>query len=283
MTLGWHAWMAAASGRTGMGIYGLAMRTRSKIFKKLSTGFVRTRLAGLLALSAIFLITGASAQTAGPEIPRMPDGKPSFVGYWDLPYTPNMAAKDGEAAIPYTDAGRAAFKNHDAKDDPTSLCLYPGMPRIMQSPYPIQIIQTQEYVTILFEYMRQFRAIPTDGRAHPENLPPSFMGDSTGKWEGDTFVVDTTGLNDRTWLDTAGHQHTADMHLTERFTRTLTTINLEYTIDDPKMYAKPWVQQRIIRPSKPAPHGLPQLIEYSCEENNKDIQHLITTKPAADR
>ena len=78
-------------------------------------------------------------------------------------------SKDGEAAIPYTDAGRAAFKNHDAKDDPTSLCLYPGMPRIMQSPYPIQIIQTQEYVTILFEYMRQFRA-------NSLGVPASFTG-----------------------------------------------------------------------------------------------------------
>ena len=247
------------------------------------TGSARSRLAGL---SSIVLVTASAfAQTAAvPPIPRMPDGKPSFVGYWDLPYTPNMAAgKDGEAAIPYTDAGRAAFKNHDSKDDPTSLCLYPGMPRIMQSPYPIQIIQTPEYVTILFEYMRQFRAIPTDGQAHPTNLPPSFMGDSVGKWEGDTFVVDPTGLNDRTWLDTAGHQHTADMHLTERFVRTPTTINLEYTIDDPKMYSTPWKQVRVIRPSKPAEHGLPQLIEYSCEENNKDIQHLITTKPAADQ
>jgi hypothetical protein len=73
------------------------------------------------------------------------------------------------------------------------------------------------------------------------------------------------------------------MHLTERFVRTPTTINLEYTIDDPKMYAKPWKQERIIRPSKPAGHGLPQLIEYSCEENNRDVRHLITTKPAADR
>jgi hypothetical protein len=250
---------------------------------KLSTGSARSRLAGLVS-AAVFLTASAFAQSkADPVIPRMPDGKPSFVGYWDLPYTPNMAAKDGEAAIPYTDAGRAAFKNHDAKDDPTSLCLYPGMPRIMQSPYPIQIIQTQEYVTILFEYMRQFRAIPTDGRAHPENLPPSFMGDSTGKWEGDTFVVDTTGLNDKTWLDTAGHQHSDEMHLTERFVRTPTTINLEYTIDDPKMYAKPWKQERIIRLSKPAAYGLPQLIEYSCEENNLDVRHLISTKPNADR
>src|SRR5207249_4895128 len=103
--------------------------------KKLLTGSARSRHVGLLALSV--LASSALAQTpAAPVIPRMPDGKPSFVGYWDLPYTPNMAARDGEANVPYTDAGRAAFKNHDAKDDPTSLCLYPGMPRIMQSPYP---------------------------------------------------------------------------------------------------------------------------------------------------
>src|SRR5689334_24584058 len=155
------------------------MRTRSKTFKRLLPASARFRLAGL-ASATVLLAVNAFAQSAqsAPAIPRMPDGKPSFVGYWDLPYTPNMAAKDGEAAVPYTDAGRAAFKNHDAKDDPTSLCLYPGMPRIMQSPYPIQIIQTQEYVVILFEYMRQWRAIPTDGRKHPENLPPSFMGDS---------------------------------------------------------------------------------------------------------
>src|ERR1700690_2307843 len=129
MKLEWRAWTAAASDRTGMGIFGLAMQTRSKTFRKLLTGSARSRHAGLLALSAILLATTASGQSAqkAAEPPRMPDGKPSFVGYWDLPYTPNMAAgKDGEAAIPYTDAGRAAFKNHDAKDDPTSLCLYPG-------------------------------------------------------------------------------------------------------------------------------------------------------------
>src|SRR5690348_7810079 len=248
------------------------MRTRSKTSKKLSVASAKFPLAGL---SAAFIIAGilvgsAAAQTAAsPDIPRMPDGKPSFIGFWTLPYTPNMAAKDGEASIPYTDAGRAAFKNHDSKDDPTSLCLYPGMPRIMQSPYPMQIIQTPEYVVMLFEYMRQWRAIPTDNRKHPENLPPSFMGDSVGRWEGDTFVIDTIGLNDKTWLDTAGHQHTADMHLTERMQRTPTTIVLEYTVDDPQMYSKPWKQERIIRPMPPAAHGLPQLIEYSCEENNR--------------
>src|SRR6185369_3027560 len=154
---------ATASDRTEMGIYGSAMQIRSKIFKKLLTGSAEFRLAGLSA--AMVLAASAFGQTApAPAIPRMPDGKPSFVGFWNLPYTPNNAAKDGEASIPYTDEGRAAFKNHDAKDDPTSLCLYPGMPRIMQSPYPMQIVQTKEYVTMLFEYMRQWRNIPTDGR-----------------------------------------------------------------------------------------------------------------------
>jgi len=213
----------------------------------------------------------------------MPDGKPSFSGFWNLPYVPNIAAsKEAEAAVPYTPAGLAAFKTHDSKDDPTSLCLYPGVPRIMQSPYPMQIVQNPEYVTMLFEYMRLWRAIPTDGRTHPENLPPSFMGDSVGKWEGDTFVIDTIGLNDRTWLDTAGHQHTDNLHVIERIRRTPDTILYEYTIDDPKMYAQPWKQERVLRPLK-AVHGMPELIEYVCTENNQDVRHLISTKPAADR
>ena len=109
------------------------------------------------------------------------------------------------------------------------------------------------------------------------------MGDSVGKWEGDIFVIDTIGLNDKTWLDTAGHQHTDEMHLTERMRRTPDSIVLEYTVDDPKMYSKPWKQERIIRPLPPAAHGLPELIEYSCEENNQDVRHLISTKPNADK
>jgi len=146
----------------------------------------------------------------------------------------------------------------------------------------MQIVQNPEYVTMLFEYMRLWRAIPTDGRKHPENLPPSFMGDSVGKWEGDTFVIDTIGLNDRTWLDTAGHQHTDNLHVIERMRRTPDTILYEYTIDDPKMYAQPWKQERVLRPLK-AVHGMPELIEYVCTENNQDVRHLISTKPAADR
>jgi len=238
---------------------------------KLSTGSARSRRAGLVS-AAVFLTASAFAQSkADPVIPRMPDGKPSFVGYWNLPYTPNMAAKDGEASVPYTDAGRAAFKNHDAKDDPTSLCLYPGMPRIMQSPYPVQVLQTPEYLIFAFEYMRLWRVIPMDGRPHPQRVEPSFMGDSVGHWEGDTFVVETIGLNDKTWLDTAGHQHSDQMRVIERFTRTDPgTIQYEVTIDDPNVYTRPW------KVSIPLTRDAEYVVyEYACHEGNQATENIL--------
>lgn len=235
------------------------------------------RLIAALCLGAV-LLTAQELKKA--DIPRMPDGKPSFQGYWNIPYTPNMAQAKGEASIPYTDAGRAAFINHDSKDDPTSLCTYPGVPRIMQSPYPMQILQTPEYVIFIYEYMRLWRVIPTDGRPHPDRVEPSFMGDSTGRWDGDTFVVETIGLNDKTWLDTAGHQHTDQLKVIERFTRTKESIVMNYDVIDPGYYSKPWNLERPLTPLK-AVYGLPELIEYVCTENNRDVQHLMPTKPAA--
>src|SRR5262249_36372660 len=156
---------------------------------------------------------------------------------WNVPYVPNMA-QGHEENVPYTDRGRAAFKNHDSKDDPTSNCWYPGVPRVMQSPYPMQIVQTRDYVVLLFEYMRMWRTFPLDGRPHPQKMEPAFMGDSVGHWEDDTLVVDTTNLKDApwTWLDTAGHQHSDVLHVTERFQRKEGAIAYEFTVDDPKMY-----------------------------------------------
>src|SRR5215469_11530763 len=135
----------------------------------------------------------ALAQGAAPSIPRMPDGKPDFSGYYDIPYVPNMALNK-EDEVPYTERGRAAYRNHDAKDDPTANCWLPGVPRIMQSPYPIQMVQSPRYLIILFEYMHTFRSIPLDGRPHPPHMEPAFMADSTGHWAGDTLVVDTASL-----------------------------------------------------------------------------------------
>jgi hypothetical protein len=239
-----------------------------------------------LGIAVAGLATPGLAQTvaanpAPKPIPRTPDGKPDFTGFFNLQYTPNMAMGK-EDLVPYTPAGKAAYANHDAKDDPTSNCWLPGVPRIMQSPYPTQFVQTATHLAILFEYMHTFRDIPLNGRPHPANMEPAFMGDSTGHWEGDTVVVDTVGLKGPpwTWLDTAGHQHSDEMHVTERFTRTADTIQYEYSLDDPKMYAKPWTLSRVFTPLKLNP-ALPELIEYSCSENNRDLQHLVTTKTAS--
>jgi len=233
-----------------------------------------------LAAAAPFCLTSSPAGAQTSTIPRTADGKPDFSGFFDIQYTPNMALGK-EDAIPYTPAGRAAYRNHDAKDDPTANCWLPGVPRIMQSPYPAQFVQTPDRLVILFEYMHTFRSIPLNARPHPTDMEPAFMGDSTGHWEGDEIVVDTVGLKGPpwTWLDTAGHQHSDALHVIERFRRTADTIEYQYTVDDPKMYAQPWTLKRVYKPLKLSPR-LPELIEYSCSENNRDLQHLVPTKPA---
>ena len=122
---------------------------------------MRSRTCFRIALLIPFAFLSAWAQAQ--PIPRTATGKPDFTGYWNIPYVPNMA-RGKEDSVPYTEAGRAAYLNHDAKDDPTSNCWFPGVPRIMQSPYPSQWVQTPDYLVILFEYMHTFRSIPLSGR-----------------------------------------------------------------------------------------------------------------------
>jgi hypothetical protein len=112
-----------------------------------------------------------------------------------------------------------------------------------------------------------FHIVPTDGRRHPTDLGPLWNGLSTGHWDGDTMVVETTGFNDKSRLDTAGHPHSDALHVTQRFTRTDGThMAYEVIIDDPKTYTSPWKNNRTftLRPDW-------ELMEYSCEENNKDV------------
>jgi hypothetical protein len=134
-----------------------------------------------------------------------------------------------------------------AKDsnDPVYGCFPPGVPRIYLHPMPLEIVQLPGEVIMMFEYDRLIRHIYTDGRKHDENLdPPLWMGDSIGKWEGDTLVVDTIGFNDKTWLDRIGHPHSEALHVVERIRRVdQATLEDAITIDDPKAYKKPWTVQ----------------------------------------
>jgi hypothetical protein len=132
-------------------------------------------------------------------------------------------------------------------NDPVSNCSPPGVPRIyLQRGLPFEIMQIPGRVVMLFEYDHFVRQIFTDGRQHPQDITPSWMGDSIGKWEGDTLVVDTVGFNDKTWLDQVGHPHSDALHVVERFRRVKhDSLNIDITIDDPKAYTKPWVTHLI--------------------------------------
>jgi len=120
-------------------------------------------------------------------------------------------------------------------------CFPPGLPRVYIHPFPLKIVKAPGELIMLFEYDSLRREIYTDGRAHDTSLGPSWMGDSIGHWQGDTLVVDTVNLNDKTWLDRVGHPHSDALHIVERFRR----INHDHllddiTIEDPKTYTKPW-------------------------------------------
>jgi hypothetical protein len=125
----------------------------------------------------------------------------------------------------------------------------------------MQIVQVPGRVIMFFG--RNVRQIYIDGRQHPLNLKPLWMGHSIGKWEGETFVIDTIGISDRTWLDRMGHPHSDALHLVERFRRdSPDRLDLDMTIDDPKAYTKAWTAQRTFRLRPPTS----ELGEAVCED-----------------
>jgi hypothetical protein len=130
-------------------------------------------------------------------------------------------------------------------NDPVYGCFPPGLPRIYLHPKPIEIVQLPDEVIMMYEYDRIVRHVYTDGRPHDEFLdPPLWMGDSIGKWDGDTLVIDVIGFNDKTWLDRIGHPHSDALHVVERMRRVdHNTLNNKITIEDPKAYTKSWAVQ----------------------------------------
>jgi hypothetical protein len=166
--------------------------------------------------------------------------------------------------------GQEQFAKFDGKTNP---CLPVGVTRLTNAPDPIQLVQTPQRLVILYESWQSFRSIPTDGKDHSISPDPSWLGTSVARWDGDTLVVNVTKLNDKTALDTVGHPHSDQLHLTEKFRRTgPATMSYEVTVDDPKAYTAPWTQSRVF---KLMPNI--ELMEYVCLENEKDIRHLVGT------
>jgi hypothetical protein len=194
-------------------------------------------------------------------------------GLWQGPYTPDLARAYGKD-LPLTAHGLERWKKVDTAVDPTGVCLPVGPARAIQAPMPFQIVQTRDLAALLFEYQHTFRTIYLDGRTPPADIGdyPEWMGFSTGRFDGDTLVVETVAIEERTWLDTAGHEHSPQLRLIERFRRTaMDAIDWTVTFDDPVFFTEPWSVTRPLKRLKPGD----RILSYSCEENNRDIPHLV--------
>jgi len=197
---------------------------------------------------------------------------PDLNGVWQGPYTPDLsrALAPGEK-IPFTPYGTQRLEKVDPADNPDGFCLPVGPARGFQSPAPFQLVQNDNTIAILFENQRIFRIFYLDGTKHPEDIDdyPEWMGHSVGRWQGNKLVVDTVGINDRSWLDTTGHEHSAKLHLTETFEKTgPDTIHYTVTFDDPVFFTRPWTSVREFKRQNT------RIMSYSCEENEKDRIHL---------
>jgi hypothetical protein len=209
--------------------------------------------------------------------PRTADGKPDLSGVWmprnsgSLFYI-TQDLKPGEIR-PWAEAIYKQRQESYRNDTDGIRCLPPGPKAgIAVGNFPLKIIQTPNVLAVLYEYQTIFRQIFTDGRGLPEDPNPTWMGYSVGRWDGDTLVVITSGYNDRTSLDLAGHPHTEALRVTERYhRRDAGHMDLAITFDDAEAYTRPWtvpIQFDLV------PDG--ELIEYVCE-NERDKSHLVGT------
>ena len=245
---------------------------------------MRIRKMGLvLALSATLAFSNfLFAQTAdsqGMAKVEPAASTPDLSGLWTRLRDPSHSPINldfGKSISPMTPWAEAKFKAANSVyrssspstvlSDPIFSCYPPGVPRIYLLNFPVQIVQTPGQVIMLFEYDHFVRHIYTDRQNHPRDMKPTWMGDSIGKWEGDTLVVDTVGLNDKSWLDQVGHPHSDALHIVERLRRIdHETLQDDLTIDDPKAYKAPWTGQQLFK-LRPGWH----LREYICEDHMEE-------------
>ena len=206
--------------------------------------------------------------------PRTPDGKPDFSGIWEVPthkYLENLASDSPDVGmLPWAAKLYKERQENEGKDRPSARCLPHSVTDFDAHFTPKKVIQTPGVLLLLFEAYHSFRQVFTDGRPLPVDREPAWFGYSVGKWEGDTLVADTVGINEKTWLDDAGHPHSDAMHIIERFRRRdLGHMEVQVTIDDPKTYKKPW---SVTIPWDLMPDT--ELMDWVCE-NEKDYQHLV--------
>jgi hypothetical protein len=245
--------------------------------------------------TAIIMMGAAVAQSPTYKAPRNADGHPDINGIWQALNTANWdlqghAASQGLAQlgaigaippglgvvegeeIPYLPAALAKKKENLEKRwtaDPELKCYLPGVPRATYMPYPFQIVQSQKYTLISYEYASANRTI--NMLEHKKAPIESWMGWSNGKWDGDTLVVDVTGFNEDTWFDRAGNYHSDALHVVERYTpRSPDSLSYEATIEDPKVFSRPWkIKMILYRHAEPGA----QLLEFKCVEFVEELMY----------
>jgi len=234
---------------------------------------------------------GGGKAKAGP-FTRLPDGKPDMQGFWatnvfftaydleehkvaafGVPAGRGVVVDPADGKIPYQPWAAAKKKDmveHHLFEDPQAHCNLSGVPRQMYTPFGFQILQPQGSVLLMYEAFHAYRIIYLSG-SHPGPGIRMFEGDSRGHWEGDTLVVDVTNQNDKTWFDMEANFHSADIHVVERYTPVdANTIRYEATIDDPKVFTRPWtIAFNVGRNRQP---GYQQM-EFACVEGEQDLQH----------
>ena len=236
-----------------------------------------TALVVMLALAPMPVAGQTSTTTYTP--PRTRDGHPDLQGVWQVLNTAAWDLEDHAAslgvpagqgvveggAIPYQPLALAKKKENFEKRatlDPETRCYLPGVPRITYMPYPFQIIQRADRVTIMYEYVRAIRNIYMNGNPHPRGPIEWYMGDSRGRWEGNTLVADVVHFTDSTWFDRAGNFHSEALHVVERYTPTGPDHLLyEVTIEDPKVFTRPW---KMSMPLYRRQEKNIEVLEYEC-------------------
>jgi hypothetical protein len=258
---------------------------------------VRNRVAVVMA--AAFMVGVASVADAqwpsypARNVPRTPEGKvdlkaparrtadghPDLSGFW-MPsdvvrHLLNLAVDMKPEDIPLQPWAKTLYEeriDNNGKDHPGVRCLPSGIPEKLNIPDGLKVVQTPDLLVFLYESRTIYRQVFLDGRPlPPADVQPTWMGYSVGRWEGDTLVVETRGSNGQTWLDMRGLPATDALHVIERYSRpTIGRTEIEVTIDDPKAYTRPWKVnlQWTLQPDT-------DLIESICEENSKDLPHMV--------
>ena len=256
----------------------------------------RACIAAGLALAAFVGLPSAALaagqETPARQLPRTADGRPNLEGIWQVRNSasadledhaarfgrrPGLSVVDG-GTIPYQPWALARRREHrtaGAVADPLSQCFMPGVPRIMYLDFPFQIFQTRDHVAMTFEWQQVYRLIPTNGSTPIDGLT-FWMGDSRGRWDGDTLVVEVTNHDERTWLDGAGNFHSDALRVTERYVMLdADTIQYEATITDPKVFTRPWT----IRMPLHRHRDRTRVLEYQCRAEMEEASGDFEREP----